>query len=92
MSHVPGWGGSRTQPRAHLTRGYTCPLALGLAQCPGYAGRFHTLPRAAVPSPHPGQGAPVSARGKRWCFVPQLAPAQWLIVHTQGPFSMGRGG
>lgn len=94
-SLVPRWGGSRTQPRTHLARGYMCPLALRLALCPGHAGHFHTLPRTAVPSPHPGRGAPVSARGKRWCFVPQLAPAQRLIAYTQytqGPFSTGRGG
>ena len=69
-----------------------CPSALGLAWRPGHAGHFYVLPCAAVPNPHPGWGTPVSAREKRLCFVPWLAPAQRLIVHTQGPFSMGRGG
>lgn len=78
--------------QGHTRRGYMCSLALGLARRPGHTGHFHMLCCAAVPNSHPGRGAPVAARGKRWCFVPWLAPVQRLVVHTQGPFSMGRGG
>lgn len=78
--------------QGHAQRGYMCSSALGLARRPGHTGRFHMLCCAAVPNSHPGRGAPVAARGKRWCFVPWLAPVQWLGMHTQGPFSMGRGG
>lgn len=91
-SHVPGWGDSGAWPRAHLMRLHvsfdprTC-----LAPWPCWL-LSHTTSHLPSPALTPLGRAPASARGKRWCFVPQLAPVQRLIVHTQDPFSMGRGG
>lgn len=91
-SHVLSWGDSGARPRAHLMRLH---VSFGPRTCPAPWPCWllsHTTLHLLSPALTPAGGAPVSARGKRWCFVPQLAPAQRLIVHTQDPFSMGRGG